>query len=91
MADNGRFDLITLDVDMPGMDGFEVCSRLKQVPQLQQTPVVFITASFGTEDMQRGREAGAADYIIKPFDLQKFVSRIHSHTKTGNTSTVSDG
>lgn len=85
LAENGRFDLITLDVDMPGMNGFEVCSRLKRVPQLQQTPVIFITGRFGDEDVQRGREVGAADYITKPFDLQTFLSKLRSHTRTAST------
>ena len=81
LAENGGFDLITLDVDLPEANGFEICSRLKQDPQLRQTPVVFVSGRFADEDVQRGREVGAADYITKPFDLFTFVSRLLSHVK----------
>lgn len=78
LAGSQRFDLITLDVDLPEMNGFEICSRLKQDPHLKQTPVIFVTGRFAEEDVRRGREVGAADYITKPFDLPTFVSRLLS-------------
>ncbi len=81
LAENGRFDLITLDVDLPGTDGFEICSRLKNHADLRHTPVVFVTGRFADEDLRRGREVGAADYITKPFDLLSVISRLLSHIK----------
>jgi putative two-component system response regulator len=82
LAESGNFDLITLDVDLPETTGFEICSRLKQDPQLRDTPVVFISGRMGEDDMQRGHEVGAADYITKPFDMLTFVSRLFSHVKS---------
>lgn len=81
LAENGQFDLITLDVDLPETNGFEICSRLKDHPELRQTPVLFVTGRSGEEDVRRGLEIGAADYITKPFDLASFVSRVFSHLK----------
>ena len=69
------FDLIILDVDMPS--GFEICSSLKENPFFQ-TPIVFVSARFGEDDVQRGLDLGAADFIEKPFDTQDFLSRILS-------------
>lgn len=81
LAEDGKFDLITLDVDLPEMDGFEICSRLKNHTELRQTPVVFVTGRFAGEDVRRGRELGAADYITKPFEMLSFVPRVLSHVK----------
>lgn len=86
LAENGRFDLITSDIDLPEMTGFEICSRLKRDPQLQHTPVVFVSGRFADEDVRRSREVGAADHITKPFDLLTFVSRLLSHVKPATAS-----
>ena len=80
-AENGCFDLISTDVDLPEMSGFEICSRLKQNPQLRHTPVVIVSGRSGDGDLQRGRELGAADYITKPFVLRNLVSRLLSHVE----------
>ena len=79
MARAGDFDLITLDVDLPGMNGFEICSRLKQDPHLEETPVVFVSAGAAIENQQRALDLGAADFIEKPFEVTDFVFRIKSH------------
>lgn len=84
-AETGRFDLISTDVDLPGMSGFEICSRLKENPQLRSTPVVFVSGRGEEADLNRGRELGAVDYITKPFDLMNFVSRLISHVKFTST------
>lgn len=81
LAETGKFDLITSDVDLPDMNGFEVCTRLKNDAELRDTPVVLVTGRFSEEDVRRGREVGAADYITKPFDLLSFLSRLLSHIK----------
>ncbi|MBT3260400.1 MAG: response regulator, partial [Deltaproteobacteria bacterium] len=61
------FDLVFLDVMMPGMDGYEVCRRLKKNTRLSHIPVIFITAKGEVEDETKGLEMGAVDYIFKPF------------------------
>lgn len=81
LAETGKFALITSDVDLPDINGFEICSRLKNHPELRHTPVVLVTGRFSEEDVRRGREVGAADYITKPFDLVSFLSRLLSHLK----------
>ena len=61
-------DLILLDIMMPEMDGFEVCTRLKSDPQTRDIPVIFLSAMSEAEDKTRGFEVGSVDYITKPFD-----------------------
>src|ERR1017187_6315150 len=81
LADEGNFDLITLDVDLPDANGFEICSRLKENPRLRDTPVVFVSGRSCLEDQQHGLELGAVDYIEKPFSSLDFASRILSHIR----------
>ena len=82
-AKEGRFDLITLDIVLPDIDGLELCRRLKQDRQLRHIPVIFITGFGGRGVRQHCLELGAADYIDKPFDVRLFVSSIFTHLKTG--------
>jgi class 3 adenylate cyclase len=70
-------DLVLLDVLMPEMDGFEVCRRIKQDPQLRQIPVIMITALSAREDRIRGIEAGADEFLSKPFDQTEALARIN--------------
>jgi phosphoserine phosphatase RsbU/P len=72
-------DLILLDVMMPGMDGYEVCRRLKANPATQNIPVIFLTGQTGTEDETRGFEVGAVDYIHKPFSAAIVKVRVDLH------------
>ena len=72
-------DLILLDVVMPGMDGYEVCSRLKSVPETKEIPVVFLTGQTESSDETRGFEVGAVDYIHKPFSPAVVQARVHTH------------
>jgi DNA-binding response OmpR family regulator len=78
------FDLITLEVDLPGMNGFEMCSCLKGNSRLSDTPVVFVSWRDSLEDQQQGLELGAADFITKPFEMTDFIFRIISHAKSKN-------
>lgn len=73
------FDLITLDIDLPGGSGFEIFARLKKLSRWQNTPVVFVSGRPYEEDQQRARELGAVDFILKPFEVKDFVSRILGH------------
>ena len=69
-------DLILLDVMMPGMDGYEVCRRIKAEPRWRHMPVVMLTAKDTTRDMVHGLEIGADDYITKPFNTDELIARI---------------
>ena len=74
-------DLILLDVQMPGMDGFETCRYLKANPITQDIPVIFMTALSGTESKVKGLSAGAVDYITKPFQQDEVLARVSVHLK----------
>ncbi|MGB4057299.1 MAG: PleD family two-component system response regulator [Alphaproteobacteria bacterium] len=71
-------DLVLLDVMMPGMDGFEVCTRIKQNPLLAHIPVVMVTALTDTEDKVRGLESGADDFLSKPINDIALMARVRS-------------
>ena len=72
-------DLILLDVSMPGMDGFEVCEKLKKDPLTEHIPVIFLTAKVDQKDVINGLEIGAVDYVTKPFNANELISRIFTH------------
>jgi serine phosphatase RsbU (regulator of sigma subunit) len=72
-------DLILLDIMMPGMDGYEVCSRLKADPSTSEIPVIFLTGQTSAEDETRGFEVGAVDYVHKPFSPAVVKARVRSH------------
>src|SRR5467141_2550765 len=72
-------DLILLDVMMPQMDGYEVCSRLKSGPDTRDIPVIFLTGQTETDDETKGFEVGAVDYIHKPFSPAVVKARVHTH------------
>lgn len=72
-------DLILLDIMMPGMDGYEVCRRLKANPSLQNIPVIFVTAMSEIESKTQGFELGAVDYITKPFEIVEVRARVKTH------------
>jgi phosphoserine phosphatase RsbU/P len=74
-----RPDLILLDVMMPGMDGYEVCSRLKTDPGTKDIPVIFLTGQTETSEETRGFEVGAVDYIHKPFSPAVVQARVQTH------------
>ncbi len=78
LAQTQVFDLITLDLEMPGSSGFDLFRRLRQIPRLAETPIVFVAGNASIENQQRGLDLGAADFIEKPFDTQDFLSRILS-------------
>ncbi len=83
-----RPDMVVLDVMMPGLDGFEVCSRIKMDQSLRGIPVIMLTAKASKEDRFLGRELGADEYITKPFDpedLEKVIQRILESRKKGET------
>lgn len=72
-------DLILLDVQMPGIDGFETCRQIKAHPQTASIPVMFITALSDTESIVKGFSLGAVDYISKPFQEPELLARVKTH------------
>ncbi len=74
-----RPDAILLDIMMPGIDGYEVCKRLKANDATKDIPVIFLTAKTDIEDAQRGFDLGGADYITKPILPPVVLARIHTH------------
>jgi CheY-like chemotaxis protein/anti-sigma regulatory factor (Ser/Thr protein kinase) len=72
-------DLILLDIAMPVMDGYEVCDRLKENPVTKDIPVIYLTARTEPEDILKGFETGAVDYILKPFSSAELVARVKTH------------
>ncbi|RYC31794.1 PleD family two-component system response regulator [Lichenibacterium minor] len=74
----GAFDVVLCDVMMPGMDGFEVCRRLKSDPATAHVPVILVTALDGSSDRVRGLEAGADDFLTKPVDELALIARVRS-------------
>ncbi|MEN9903511.1 MAG: hypothetical protein RLZZ555_76 [Pseudomonadota bacterium] len=72
-------DLVLLDIMMPGMDGYEVCRRLKADPATRDIPVIFLTAKSGVEDERMGLDLGAVDYITKPISPPIVMARVRNH------------
>lgn len=79
IAELANPDMILLDVMMPGIDGFETCRRLKKNQATRGIPVIFMTALSDISDKIRGFEAGAVDYITKPFQEEEVLARITTH------------
>ena len=77
-------ELILLDVMMPGIDGFEICRRLKEDPGTHDIPVIFMTALSDTENKVEGLSLGAIDYITKPFQQEEVIARVKIHLKVQN-------
>jgi class 3 adenylate cyclase len=74
-------DLILLDINMPGMGGYEVCEKLKQEPQTSSIPIIFLSAGDDIDDKNRAFQVGGVDYITKPFQLEEALVRIQTHLK----------
>jgi signal transduction histidine kinase len=72
-------DLFLLDINMPEMNGYEVCASLKSHPELSSAPVIFLSALSGTEDKVKAFQAGGADYITKPFQVEEVQARVLTH------------
>jgi DNA-binding response OmpR family regulator len=72
-------DLILLDVHLPGINGYDVCRKLKSAGQTRGIPIIFITAMDAEREKVMGFEAGAVDYIIKPFYPQELLARVNTH------------
>lgn len=89
------FDLVILDINLPGMNGYELCKQIRK--QNQMIPVVMLTALNATDDKVEGFDAGADDYIVKPFDFKELLvrirallKRIYQNIPSGNILKIAD-
>ncbi|MGF1491849.1 MAG: response regulator [Microcoleaceae cyanobacterium] len=80
-AKYARPDIILLDIQMPGINGFETCRQLKSYPETKGIPVIFMTALTNPEDKVMGFEVGAIDYITKPIEIREVLARVNLHLK----------
>lgn len=71
-------DLIILDIHMPGMTGYEVCQQLKRQSDFEHTPVIMLSAKGNADEVQAGLDAGASEYIQKPFPIEKLTERVEA-------------
>jgi DNA-binding response OmpR family regulator len=78
-----RPDLMLLDVMMPALNGFEVLARIKADPALAAVPVIMLTAKGRERDVLTGLQAGAVDYVVKPFSLKELTARIDAALRKG--------
>jgi DNA-binding response OmpR family regulator len=74
-------EIMLLDVNMPEMNGYEVCEQIKANPRLADIPILFVSALTSTEDKVRGFRAGGADYISKPFQVEEVLARVETHLR----------
>jgi signal transduction histidine kinase len=74
-----RFDLILLDIMMPGINGYEACRKIKENPLTEAIPIIFLTAKTETEEIVHGFDVGAVDYVTKPFRTSELLSRVKTH------------
>ena len=87
LVEENRFDLILLDIMMPGMDGFEVCKQLKADEESRDIPVIFLTAKVDTESIAQGFSLGAVDFVSKPFHSTELLARVANHIELNHTKT----
>jgi signal transduction histidine kinase len=81
-------DLILLDVMMPGMDGYEVCRRIRSTPQLAEVPIILLTALDDRDSLVRGIESGADDFLSKPADRRELTARVRTITRLNRYRTL---
>jgi len=73
---DGGYAVVLLDVGLPGIDGFETMRRMRELPSARHTPVIFLTGQIGDEQVRRGYELGAADYLLKPFEPEILRAKV---------------
>jgi DNA-binding response OmpR family regulator len=90
-AERERPDLVVLDIMMPKLDGYETCRRLKENDKTKSIPVILLSAKGRSMDQRVGLDAGADEYITKPFSPRKLVERIRVHIGHRRTPKVATG
>ena len=76
LLNDHHFDVVLLDVRMPGMDGFETCEKIRQIEQLKLLPVIMLTVVEETDSIVHGMQSGATDYLTKPFQPNELLARL---------------
>lgn len=84
IAEDDDFDLILLDIMMPGMSGYDVCRELRKTYPVQELPIIFLTARTAPNDLVRGFDAGANDYLTKPVSKKELMARVTMHLQLVN-------
>ena len=77
--ENEEFDIALLDINMPGMSGFELCSKIRKNNKLKRLPIIFLSADDQRENILKGLSIGGQDYISKPFDSRELIARVNTH------------
>jgi two-component system, sensor histidine kinase and response regulator len=85
-----KIELILLDILMPGIDGFEVCTRIKSEFKTENIPVIFLSARDDPDDIVKGFENGGVDYITKPFHKPELLARVDTHVRMKKTYDLLD-
>ena len=88
LGQGGRYDLILLDVMLPGIDGFEICNRIRQ--QDRQQPIIMLTAKSSDDDIVQGLTLGADDYVAKPFSVTQLVLRVQAVLRRAGVGEAQD-
>jgi two-component system sensor histidine kinase/response regulator len=83
--DTKQFDLILLDINMPGMSGFDVCKKIRLNTEMNNVPIIFLSADTERESILKGFELGGQDYITKPFDSRELIVRVKTHLSLKET------
>ncbi|WP_417511039.1 HD domain-containing phosphohydrolase [Methylophaga sp.] len=83
--DDAEFDLILLDIMMPGLDGYETCQRIKSQTQLKDIPIIFLTAKADVDSIARAFKVGGVDYVTKPFHAAELLARVRTHVQLYQT------
>lgn len=83
-----QIDLILLDISMPGIDGYEVCERIKSNPETENIPVIFVTARDNPEDIVKGFQKGAVDYLTRPVNSAELRARVATHLELKNSKDI---
>ncbi len=83
-------DLVILDVMMPGLDGYEVCKKIRKNDKYKNIPILFLTAKSSEQDEVHGLDLGADDYIAKPVSIKKLIARIKSNLRQSDTNSNAD-
>ena len=86
LRDSEGICLFILDIMLPGMDGFEICRRIREIERFLPVPVIMLTARASESDKVKGLEAGADDYVTKPFGIREFLARVHAQVRRYETS-----
>ena len=83
--------LILLDLLLPGINGIEICRRLRRDPATRQTPIIMLSAKTSPADIADGLDVGADDYITKPFSVRELIARIHVLLRRNQTAALEIG